>query len=305
MKFTNKEIGNYLIWVAVNLAALFISGNPVFGGDYDYHNHFYPFDGFENINDYDTSEFLAYTVVPFVIILAIKLRKADKRSVNSKPNQSNGHNNSQQKPVRKDNSKKKRKLKKGFGWFFCILGVLNIFRGLTMFEYDMYGETYIGWFIFWAIGFIVLGVWMINTSKPKEQKESSHNSNSSLNDIENVPKENAQPQNLYEQLLPTATTIVINGYRRIAAERNIAPTSKTSDEKIIEIYRLVGETFNGAAQQKGEHIPAKYLNTIMLKFYQVYEFGGDIMLEEHLQYEVDKYMREGLRNEYKQELELF
>jgi|GEM_PF-7084464 len=70
MKLTNKEIGNYLIWVAVNFVVLLVFGRLEFGS-----YEFYPLGGFEEISDYDISEFLAYTIVPFIVILAIKLKK--------------------------------------------------------------------------------------------------------------------------------------------------------------------------------------------------------------------------------------
>jgi len=120
----------------------------------------------------------------------------------------------------------------------------------------------------------------------------------------NTNKKDVQPKNLYEQVLPFANQLIVNGYRRIARDRNVAPTLKTSDEKIIEIYKRVGTAFNEAAKQRREHIPAAYLNFIVLKFFQVYEMGGDMFLNEHLQYEVEKYLNEGLRQEYKQELNL-
>lgn len=320
-------------------------------------------------------------------------------------------------------------MKKGFGWFFCILGGLNIFRGFIMLSEGMGGGILI-----FGIGFIVLGIWMINTSKPKEDKsqmsskiESNreyekplYNGNNNnitqkdasdkqskpeketnsfydleesillmkdfisqmdkgfskeigeellgmfaellkklrnnldakelnkaieclnlienfeidsatreniktmkanlmelaqiasarvkninrINDFMNNPKKESQPKNLYEQVLPLSNQILVNGYRRIARQRNVTPTLKTSDEKIIEIYKQVGTAFNEAAKQRSEHIPAVYLNFIVLKFFQVYEMGGDMLLNEHLQYEVGKYLSEGLRQEYKQELKL-
>ena len=70
MKLTNKEIGNYLIWVAVNLVVLLVFGTLKFG-----YRDFYPLDGFDELQDYDISEFLAYTIIPFIVILAIKLKK--------------------------------------------------------------------------------------------------------------------------------------------------------------------------------------------------------------------------------------
>lgn len=73
MKLTNKEMRSYLIWVAVNLLVLLALGTLEFG-----YRDFYPFGGFEYIDEYDISEFLAYTIVPLLIILAIKFGKENK-----------------------------------------------------------------------------------------------------------------------------------------------------------------------------------------------------------------------------------
>jgi len=124
--------------------------------------------------------------------------------------------------------------------------------------------------------------------------------------VRNGYKENgfSEPKSLYEKARELSTPLIVEGYRRVAAERSIAPTSRTSDEKIIQIYRQVGSAFNEASMQRGEHIPAVYLNNIILKFLQVYELGEDMFFNEHLKYEVDKYTREGLREDYKREISL-
>ena len=77
MKLTNKEISSYLIWVAINLFVLLALGNLKFGD-----GNFYPFsNGFADIRyDYDITEFLAYTIVPLLIILAVKFGKDEKGS---------------------------------------------------------------------------------------------------------------------------------------------------------------------------------------------------------------------------------
>jgi hypothetical protein len=54
-------------------------------------------------------------------------------------------------------------MKKGFGWFFLILGALNVFRGFAMISQNV-GNG--GGILFFGIGFIGLGIWMINSSKP-------------------------------------------------------------------------------------------------------------------------------------------
>lgn len=112
-------------------------------------------------------------------------------------------------------------------------------------------------------------------------------------------------QNLYNQISSHATPLITNGYRKIAKIRNCAPTNKTSDEEIISIYKKVGKEFKEASRAKGEHIPTKYLNTIVLKFLHVFEIGGSTMLDEHLEYEIDKYIKEGLREDYKVDLQIF
>jgi hypothetical protein len=122
--------------------------------------------------------------------------------------------------------------------------------------------------------------------------------------IFNFFKKEEQPKNLLEQIQSTVKPIIINGYRRIADENNVAPTSKTSDQKIIEIYQKVGSAFKKASEQRNEHIHAGYINTIVLKFFQVYEMVGDTYLDEHLKYEVDKYLQHGLREDYKKDLKL-
>ena len=99
--------------------------------------------------------------------------------------------------------------------------------------------------------------------------------------------------------------LIVKGYRKIAAQHGCAPTSKTTDQKIIEIHSQVSTAFNQAAKQRGERIPALVDNYITLKFFQVYEMLGEQRLQGHLQYEVEKYLGEGLRPDYKQELPLF
>jgi hypothetical protein len=104
--------------------------------------------------------------------------------------------------------------------------------------------------------------------------------------------------------LDAAKEITVRAFRRIAAQRSCAPTAKTSNEKIWEIATMVGMAFRQAAEKRGEHIRAENLNFIILKFLQVYETMGERMLQEHLQYEVDRYLALGLRPDYRRELSL-
>lgn len=102
-----------------------------------------------------------------------------------------------------------------------------------------------------------------------------------------------------------AGKIIILGFRRIASQHNLAPSSKTSDEMIIEIYQKVGTAFREVSEKRCEILPAGYLNRIVFKFYQLYENYDQTFFDAHLQYEVSKYLEEGLRDDYKHELNLF
>lgn len=73
----------------------------------------------------------------------------------------------------------------------------------------------------------------------------------------------------------------------------------------MEIYSKVGTAFHQAAERRGERIPALVQNYIVLKFFQVYEMFGEEKLQGHIKYEAEKYLAEGLRQDYKQELQLF
>lgn len=114
-----------------------------------------------------------------------------------------------------------------------------------------------------------------------------------------------KPRMLLDEVQEVGGKLIISGYRQLARHQSCAPTSKTSDEKIIEIYKKVGTAFREASKQRGEHIPAGTLNFIVWKFLQMYEMMGEAMLHAHLEYEVNKYLREGLRPDYRQDLKIF
>ncbi|QKJ63336.1 hypothetical protein [Flavobacterium sp. M31R6] len=100
-------------------------------------------------------------------------------------------------------------------------------------------------------------------------------------------------------------TSLVKRLRNIGEYNNIAPTDKTSDEKIIEIYTLICSSFRKASSEKQERIPADNLNTIVMKFFKLYEEFGEDFMQEHLEYELKKYAIEGLRPEYKKGISLF
>ncbi len=100
-------------------------------------------------------------------------------------------------------------------------------------------------------------------------------------------------------------SIVIKAFRNLAKNNGTAPTAKTSDTKILEIYSKVLTSFRKASETRGEFISAEILNLIAYKFFQVYETVGEDFMNEHLDYELNLYKNSGLREDYKNGLKLF
>jgi hypothetical protein len=113
---------------------------------------------------------------------------------------------------------------------------------------------------------------------------------------------------LYDDFKATAVPLVVHGYRRVAAERGCAPGPGVSDEEIFVVYEMVLSTFQRVAHERGEHLPAAILNNIALIFLQKYQMFGQTNRQffiEHIAYEVHKYKKGGLREEYRKEFNLW
>jgi hypothetical protein len=100
-------------------------------------------------------------------------------------------------------------------------------------------------------------------------------------------------------LLDEFNDSAITLFRAIGQSNGTAPTNQTSDEEILKISQEVMTAFKQAAESKGETIPGGFLITIAMKFFIVYETYGDKLYYEHLDYELKKYIHEGLRDDYK------
>lgn len=100
-------------------------------------------------------------------------------------------------------------------------------------------------------------------------------------------------------------TSLVKRLRNIGEYNNTAPTEKTSDEKVIEIYQLICSSFRDTSNKKNDRIPADNLNTIVMKFFNVYEQFGEDFMKDHLEFELEKYRKEGLRPEYQKGISLF
>jgi hypothetical protein len=107
------------------------------------------------------------------------------------------------------------------------------------------------------------------------------------------PIQTTAPASLLDRSLDTAGKIIISGYRNLAAQHGCAPTQATSDQQIMEIYRKVGAAFKDVARERGEELQAGWMNTVVLKFFQVKEKLGEAFMDEHLSYELDKYRQGG------------
>ncbi|WP_395679444.1 hypothetical protein [Dokdonella sp.] len=109
----------------------------------------------------------------------------------------------------------------------------------------------------------------------------------------------------YDAFLRSSSKVVIAGYRSIAKQHGLSPSLAVSDYLIMETYSTICESFRAAAESRGERIAAEQLNRIALKFLQVREQSGDEFYREHLDYEIDRYLNSGLREDYQKGIRLF
>lgn len=121
----------------------------------------------------------------------------------------------------------------------------------------------------------------------------------------NRRNQSGKSEPLLNQVMGAATDAIVTGYRKIAAANGCAPTQKTTDREIVELYYKVASEFKDAAKSRGEYLRAGVINRIVLKFLQLKESMGEPFLDDHLSYEVEKYRSEGLRSDYQHELSLF
>lgn len=105
--------------------------------------------------------------------------------------------------------------------------------------------------------------------------------------------------------LDAAREVLVAGYRRIAAQRGCAPGPEFPDDKIVEIYTRVCTEFASAAKIRNERIPGTILNHIALHFMVMSQGFGNEIYEWQFPYEIEKYLAEGLREDFKQPLSLF
>lgn len=97
-------------------------------------------------------------------------------------------------------------------------------------------------------------------------------------------------------ILDEIDEITIKVFRGLAKVNNLPPTSKSSDEDILRINKEIINAYRAVENQRNEIIPANSLFAISFHFMQVFEMKGQKFYEEHLDYEIQRYIKEGLRD---------
>src|SRR5690606_23057915 len=73
------------------------------------------------------------------------------------------------------------------------------------------------------------------------------------------------PRSALDQARNLSGKLIVEAYRKLADENKCAPTSETSDQEIMGIYEQVVTAFRKASDQRGEHLTAGTLNSIVWK----------------------------------------
>lgn len=82
-QFLKKAMGWYLAWVLLHLGFLLIASDGVFKGSNMGSDYFWPTGRYADLEDYDITEFLVYTIFPLAILIIWSMVR----------NQSNPENN--------------------------------------------------------------------------------------------------------------------------------------------------------------------------------------------------------------------
>lgn len=101
----------------------------------------------------------------------------------------------------------------------------------------------------------------------------------------------------------SAARRIITTYREFGRTCNLAPTSKTTDDQIVAIHMLVTEAFSAAASKRNEDVEARAMTMTIIKFFDIYETHGLKFFEEHLAYEIDRFLKHGMRPDMKMSLD--
>lgn len=103
------------------------------------------------------------------------------------------------------------------------------------------------------------------------------------------------PVSQYDALQSSINPLIISTYRKMARQLQTAPTDKTSDAEILEVYAEVLTKFKEASRAKGAELPAPTINYIVFYFLGIYEKNGNAVYQAFLEDELRKYQTGGLR----------
>lgn len=123
--------------------------------------------------------------------------------------------------------------------------------------------------------------------------------------LDNLFGRKEKHQTMLDKVQDVGGKLIVDGYRKLSRKTGLAPTEQTSDCEIIAIYKKVGTAFQVASETRGEQLSADVKNSIVFKFLQVKEMLSAEMVDSHLAYEVENYVKSGLRADYREELRLF
>lgn len=114
------------------------------------------------------------------------------------------------------------------------------------------------------------------------------------------------PSSKQDEARETANGLAVSIFRNIYRQQEIGPSPEMSDSLILDVYRQVGCAFREVGKERGEFIESGVINVIVLKFLELYRTAGAEFFAAHLEYEIEKYRREGLRPDYSQKrMDLF
>jgi hypothetical protein len=72
-EFLRKAMGWYLAWVVIHLGILLIASDGIFDGGNMGSRNFWPVGKWADLEDYDITEFLVYTIFPLAILFILSM----------------------------------------------------------------------------------------------------------------------------------------------------------------------------------------------------------------------------------------
>lgn len=108
-----------------------------------------------------------------------------------------------------------------------------------------------------------------------------------------------------DQFKESIDRVLIDGYRNIGQPDSLSPISNLHDEQILKINNEIMGIYKEASSERSETIKAESLFAIVFHFLVVYATRGDKFYYEHIDYEIEKYLKEGPRGYQNEGLSLF